>query len=183
MATGIWVNIGSGSGLLPYGIKPLPEPMLTDHQWSPMTFILEQFHKRCLNHQSLKSIWKLHILKFHSNFPWVNSLRLSDSYASVNCASIGSDKLLVPVWLQAIIWTNVGFTIWHHYLLCCIHHMAKWPMVHLIGIIIQYTSYVTTVLDAYISVQIHPIVGSYKSRQDSTSHIEWKYRLIVIYVL
>ena len=28
----IWVNIGSGNGLLPDGTKPLPEPMLTDHQ-------------------------------------------------------------------------------------------------------------------------------------------------------
>ena len=28
----VWVNIGSGNGLLPDGIKPLPEPMLTYHQ-------------------------------------------------------------------------------------------------------------------------------------------------------
>ena len=28
----IWVTIGSGNGLLPDGIKPLPEPMLTYHQ-------------------------------------------------------------------------------------------------------------------------------------------------------
>ena len=54
------VNIGSVNGLLPDGNKPLPEPMLTDHQWSPVTFILGQIHKRCLNHQSLKSVWKLH---------------------------------------------------------------------------------------------------------------------------
>ena len=33
MATEIWVNIGSGNGLLPDGTKPLPEPMLTDHQY------------------------------------------------------------------------------------------------------------------------------------------------------
>ena len=33
----IWVNIGSGNGLLPDGTKPLPEPMLTDHQRSPVT--------------------------------------------------------------------------------------------------------------------------------------------------
>ena len=33
MATEIWVNIGSGNGLLPDGTKPLPEPMLTDHKW------------------------------------------------------------------------------------------------------------------------------------------------------
>ena len=29
MATEIWVNIGSGNGLLLDGTKPLPEPMLT----------------------------------------------------------------------------------------------------------------------------------------------------------
>ena len=61
MATEIWVNIGSGNGLLPDGSKPLPEPVLTDHQLSPVTFILRQFHKICLNHQSLKSVWKLHV--------------------------------------------------------------------------------------------------------------------------
>ena len=61
LATEIWVNIGSGNGLLPEGTKPLPEPMLTDLQWSPVTFILRQFHKRYLNRQSLKSVWKLHV--------------------------------------------------------------------------------------------------------------------------
>ena len=34
MATEIWVNTGSGNGLLPDSTKPLPEPMLTDHQSS-----------------------------------------------------------------------------------------------------------------------------------------------------
>ena len=59
--TEIWVNIGSGNGLLPDSTKPLPEPMLNDHQWSPVTFILGPFHKRCLDHQSLKSVvWKLY---------------------------------------------------------------------------------------------------------------------------
>ena len=28
----IWVNTGSGNGLLPDGTKQLPEPMLTYHQ-------------------------------------------------------------------------------------------------------------------------------------------------------
>ena len=61
MATLIWVNIGSGNGLLPEGTKPYPEPMLTDDQLSPVTFILGQFYKRFLNQQSLKSVWKLQI--------------------------------------------------------------------------------------------------------------------------
>ena len=62
MATEIWVNIGSGNGLLPDGTKPSPEPMLTDRQWNPMTFILGQFHK-----------------KFHSNFPGNNEFNFSKS--------------------------------------------------------------------------------------------------------
>ena len=74
MGTEILVNIGSGNGLLPDGTKPLPEPMLTDHQWSPVTFILEQFHRRYLKHQSVKPVWKLHVWKFHWNFPGVNEL-------------------------------------------------------------------------------------------------------------
>ena len=68
MATEIWVNIGSGNGLLPDGTKPLPEPMMTDRQWNPVTFILGQFHKRCLNHQSLISFWKLHNLNFIQHY-------------------------------------------------------------------------------------------------------------------
>ena len=35
MATEIWVNPGSGNGLLPDGTKPLPEPMLTRDYWHP----------------------------------------------------------------------------------------------------------------------------------------------------
>ena len=31
MVTQIWVNIGSGNGLLPDGTKPLPEPVLSYH--------------------------------------------------------------------------------------------------------------------------------------------------------
>ena len=32
--------------------------------WSQVTFIVGQFRKRCLNHQSLKSIWKVHIWNY-----------------------------------------------------------------------------------------------------------------------
>ena len=49
----------SGSYLLPDGTKQLPEPMLTFHQYSPMTFIWGQFH---LSQQSPKLAWKLDIL-------------------------------------------------------------------------------------------------------------------------
>ena len=55
MATEIWFKIGSGNGLLPDGTKPLPEPMLTYHQWSPVNLILRNFTRDAstINHQSL----------------------------------------------------------------------------------------------------------------------------------
>ena len=36
------VNIGSDNGLVPSGTKPLPEPMLTNHQWGFVAFILSE---------------------------------------------------------------------------------------------------------------------------------------------
>ena len=88
MVAEIWVNIGSGNGLLPDGTKPLPEPMLTDHQWSPVTFILGKFHKRCLNHQSLKCVRKLHAQNFiqiyQGPMSWYKNL-FCDNPKHINC--------------------------------------------------------------------------------------------------
>ena len=39
MASKIFVNIGSGNGLLPDGAKPLPKAELTNPQWDPLVFI------------------------------------------------------------------------------------------------------------------------------------------------
>ena len=78
MVTEIWVNIGSGNGLLPDGTKPLHEPMLTDQQWSPVTFILRQFHNRWIT----KICSKILCLKFHSNFPGTNELTIEHQDSS-----------------------------------------------------------------------------------------------------
>ena len=40
MAMQIWVNVGSDDGLLSDGIKPLLEPMLTNHQESLVAYPL-----------------------------------------------------------------------------------------------------------------------------------------------
>ena len=65
-----------GNGLLPDGTKPLPEPMLTDHQWSPVTFIL--VIRAISQEMPQPSITEIHLkmtyLKFHSNFPQANEL-------------------------------------------------------------------------------------------------------------
>ena len=74
MANEIWVNIGSGNGLLPDHTKPLPEPMLTDHQWGPETFILVAISKGMTQPSITKIRLKITYLKFLSNFPGVNEL-------------------------------------------------------------------------------------------------------------
>ena len=59
MATDIWVNIGSGNGLMIDGTKPLPEPTLIYHQWGPVSITWELFHKWYRSHQSQRLAWKL----------------------------------------------------------------------------------------------------------------------------
>ena len=55
---------------MPGGTKPLPETVLTSHQWRVETFTGGPFHKRYLSHQSLKLTSKLLPL----NLPWANEL-------------------------------------------------------------------------------------------------------------
>ena len=57
MARAIWVNIGSGNGLMPDGTKPLPEPVLTYHKYGPVAITQELFYNKYLSHQLLKWAW------------------------------------------------------------------------------------------------------------------------------
>ena len=45
-----WVDVGSGKGPSPGSTKPSPNPMLTDHEWEQVTFILGQFHNYLTAH-------------------------------------------------------------------------------------------------------------------------------------
>ena len=72
MATEIWVNIGSGNGLVPDGTKPLPEPMLTFLQSSDI-------HIRAISQEmSQPSVTKIRLkityIKFYWNSPGANEL-------------------------------------------------------------------------------------------------------------
>ena len=71
------INLGqhcSGNGLLPDGTKPLPEPMLTNHQWSLVAFNWGHFHGKCLRNLSLIPVWKVVIFSLQPNFPGANEL-------------------------------------------------------------------------------------------------------------
>ena len=75
MATEIWVNIGSGNGLVPDGTKPLPEPMLTDHQKSTDIHI-RVISQKMSQPSIIKICLKITCLKLHSNFPGANELNI-----------------------------------------------------------------------------------------------------------
>ena len=66
------VNIGSGNGLLPDGTKPLPTPILTNHQWHLVTFTWGKFHRKSSRYLSLTWVWKLLIWDYKgiSQGPW-----------------------------------------------------------------------------------------------------------------
>ena len=65
MTTEIWVNIGSGTGLLPDGTNPSSEPMLISHQHIRSSDI---YLRAISRHQSLKLAWKLLIQNFTGIF-------------------------------------------------------------------------------------------------------------------
>ena len=48
-----WVNISLGNGLLPDGTKPLPEPMLTEHQWGSVVLTSQEVLKISIHKTSL----------------------------------------------------------------------------------------------------------------------------------
>ena len=91
IATEIWVNIGLGNGLLPDSTKPLPKPMLTDHQWGIGAFTWVQFyrkwvqfHRKCSRYLSL--IWVSKVLnQDHGHISqeqwveWLSDTRLSET--------------------------------------------------------------------------------------------------------
>ena len=69
MATKIWVNIGSGNGLLPDGTKPLPEPNVdlssVKSSGIHLRAILQEIPQPSVTEISLKITY----LKFCSNLP------------------------------------------------------------------------------------------------------------------
>ena len=77
------VKIGPGNGLLPDGNKPLPDPMLTYHQWHPLQnwFISINFYstysKWCIwgsfhyhTHNAPQKAWKQWLIKSDAVWSW-----------------------------------------------------------------------------------------------------------------
>ena len=64
MAKWIWVNIGSGHGLLPDGMKPLPKAIFYYHQCGFLALTRDQFHKKYSKYQFVELICKNKTVKY-----------------------------------------------------------------------------------------------------------------------
>ena len=82
-ATYIWVNIGSGNGLMPDGTKPLPEPMLTYHQLGRVAFTWWQYSLEMLTMSLIKRGLKITHLKSQPHLSGGNELNCVDWVAGM----------------------------------------------------------------------------------------------------
>ena len=73
MARYIWVGIGSGTGLLLDGTKPLSEPFFTYMQKSPVT-VIRQIPPSSISKINTKISYLITHLNFLSNLPVTNEL-------------------------------------------------------------------------------------------------------------
>ena len=82
MATEIWVNIGSGNGLLPDSTKPLPEPMLPCVMSSDihLRLILQEIPQPSITKISSKIACQI----FQSNLPGAKELNESQTSLAVD---------------------------------------------------------------------------------------------------
>ena len=127
MVTNIWVNIGSGNGVLPDGTKPLPGSVLTCDQTSKFLWH-SSASVTCINH---KKIWRYQfsktsehcIFKIASRSPrevWVNSLWLTDAiwwHRSGSTLAQVINCCLMAWWLPEPMLTN-----WHQW-----GPVSQWP--------------------------------------------------------
>ena len=75
MVTQIWVDIGSGNGLVPDGTKPLPKPVLIYNQWGSMTFPFQLLsHVFKISFCNLTRL-KTTLVKLLLHLPGANELR------------------------------------------------------------------------------------------------------------
>ena len=101
----IWVNIGSGNGLLPDGTKPLPEPMLTCHQWS---FVFSLYNSFTGSAWDISSWYKFENYNFEitATFPRANELNLITH--SWNCFT---GSVLTKVFWAPVLWTSGSWNL------------------------------------------------------------------------
>ena len=111
------VSTGSGNGLVPNGIRPLLESILSYYIKGPAAFTWEQFHKIFSTYQSLKWVLQVHIQNSSHISHEVNDLTretLNAAYINTHWGQVTHKCVNKPDIIgrhQAIIWTNAGILL------------------------------------------------------------------------
>ena len=102
----IRVNIRSGNGLLPDGTKPLPESMLTDHQWGLMEFDGGSFTETFpdITYNKVSENYTSENIAVSPRGQWVNVIRTQEEHTVL----IKGDTVIINHWV---------FNRAHHFIL------------------------------------------------------------------
>ena len=122
-----YVNIGLGqhwfsNGLVPDGTKPLPEPMMTYHQWGTVTITGGQFHKIPPSSMTKFSL-KITCIEFKLTRSWLWPLGLDCSFSKqCNATCMVSGTLfIVNSWWWPMAWYQFDITTSATTMLTCFH--------------------------------------------------------------
>ena len=107
-----WVNTDSSNGMLPSGTKPLPEPILTEHQWGSVAFSWEaisyelfkiEIHEEIYEVSSKNYTFK--ITATHTDYEWCQA---------ITCTNEFTDTHIIRAFIhQAVKYLTIIFTeIW-----------------------------------------------------------------------
>ena len=94
MATEIWVNIGSGNGLLPDGTKPLPEQNVDLPSVRSIGIYLSTILQKILQPSMTKISWKIIFLQFILNLSGANELTEISTWVRIKSKAFNGMLLL-----------------------------------------------------------------------------------------
>ena len=115
MAFEILVKTSSCNGLLPDDTKPLPEPMLTYHQYCPMAFTWGHYHKKIWRDQSGKEDTSIYLRN-----QWVNQIWNNVCTHVANC--LCAHKRVIILTLE---WAHKQFVTRVHTLFYFLHDITN----------------------------------------------------------
>ena len=119
MSSWILVSIGSGNGLLPDGTKPIPEPMLINHQWGHVAFTWSSQGSFAGNAKNIYPWYEFVMYVFHKMFciQKINSLGPSDAIwrwrSWLTLVQVMACCLTAPSHYLNQCWLIISKVLWH----------------------------------------------------------------------
>ena len=99
----IELRIDSGNSLVPKATKPLPEPILTYHQLSPVG---GQFHRMCSKISIIKMCLKIELWKIQAHFSGASELKevqWGQQWIEAEGWVVRGERMNVKGWTQLVV--------------------------------------------------------------------------------